>query len=308
MTPAVLRVPFAALLAAAALLTSWAASAQTTTPVSSMVRVRTTQGPIDIKLTDTSTPLTVSNFLAYVRGGDYTHVFFHRSASSFVLQTGGFKWADGGATCCASVSSRGTVVTEFNESRPNVRGTVAMAKTGSDPNSATSQWFVNTVDNTTTLGSGNAAGGFTVFGAVTAPGMVVIDRIAALPVIDAGGNYTTSNYRTLPVQNWTGAKPLISRDNVVLILGAAELPALSVQTDNERVLYFLEAVYAQQLGNAVPQNGSDLGYEYRFYPDSKAYLGIKDGKVWYQVPSVSSEIRELGNVADLLVTAKAAGY
>lgn len=307
MTPAVLRAPFAALLATVALLTSWAASAQTTTPASTMVRVRTTAGLIDIKLTDTLTPVTVSNFLAYVRNGDYADVFFHRSMKDFVVQTGGFKWQASATNCCTTVTSRGTITNEFSADRPNVRGTVAMAKVGTDANSATSQWFVSTVDNTTTLGSTNA-GGFAAFGSVTAPSMAVVDAIAGLPILDAGGNNASSNYRTLPVLNWTGPQPTLGRSNLVMIIGAVELPPLSAQTDNDRVFNFLEAVYQASLGVSQPDTGDALGYSYRYYAASKAYLGIKDGKVWYQVPSVSSEIRELGNVADILVTAKAAGY
>ena len=105
-----------------------------------MVRVHTTQGPIDLQLLDIETPITVANFLAYVNAGDFGNVFFHRSVKNFVVQGGGFRWDSAAATCCTSVTSRGTIQNEYSDLRSNLRGTVAMAKVGGNPNSATSQW------------------------------------------------------------------------------------------------------------------------------------------------------------------------
>ena len=102
-----------AVLLVLALLAVLPAQAQNT-----MVRLHTTQGPIDLTLLDAEAPLTVANFLAYVRGGDYTDVFFHRSAwlsspnpTPFVIQAGAYKWT--GATCCGQVTTRAVSYTHL---------------------------------------------------------------------------------------------------------------------------------------------------------------------------------------------------
>jgi peptidyl-prolyl cis-trans isomerase A (cyclophilin A) len=266
---------------------------------STMVRVHTTQGPIDFKLLDTEAPITVANFLAYVRGGDYTDVMFHRLARNFVLQGGGFRWPASGS-CCPGVTSRGTIQNEFSANRSNLRGTVAMAKVGSNPNSATSQWFVNLGNNAANLDAQN--GGFTVFARVTTPGMAVVDRIGALTVVNAG-----SPYNELPVVNYTSPN-VIQRANVVLITQATEFPPLASQSESDRIFNFLEAAYPQYLSPSAGAAGTQDGYTYRYYSGSNAYVGTKDGKVWYLVPAVNGNINLLGTTAEWLATAQANGY
>jgi peptidyl-prolyl cis-trans isomerase A (cyclophilin A) len=263
-----------------------------------MVRLHTTQGPLDMRLLDSEAPLTVANFLAYVRGGDYTDVFVHRNVRSFVVQAGGYKWPESGA-CCPTVTSRGTVSNEFSTARSNIRGTVAMAKLGGDPNSATSQWFVNMGDNSANLDTQN--GGFTVFARVTTPGMVVADKIAALPNVNAGGAFSE-----LPVQNWQAGTTTLQRTHVVRITGVTEFPA--VQTADDRIFNYLEAAYPQYLSPSSGQAGTAMGYTYRYYSGSNAYVGTKDNKVWYFVPAINGDINELGSMADWYASAQAAGY
>jgi cyclophilin family peptidyl-prolyl cis-trans isomerase len=129
-----------------------------------------------IELYDDLTPLTVQNFLRYVQNpntaADYIGTFFHRAVKGFVLQGGGFNASTG-----AHIDTFATVHNEFSPERSNVRGTVAMAKVGDDPNSATSEWFVNLADNSQNLDNQN--GGFTVFGEVVS-GMEFVDQIVAL--------------------------------------------------------------------------------------------------------------------------------
>lgn len=276
------------LAAAGLLLAACSALAQGT-----MVRLHTTQGPIDLQLLDAEAPRTVANFLAYVRGGDYSGVFFHRSVPGFVIQGGGFRWASGAATCCSNVTSRGYLVNEFSATRSNLRGTVAMAKLGQSPDggvtkapdTASSQWFINLANNAANLDTQN--GGFTVFARVTAPGMVVADKVAALPTINAGGNFTN-----LPVVGLSGNT--IFRENMVIIDSVTEMPPRAQQTEAERVLNYLEAAYPQYLSPSKGAAGSFDGYTYRYYGVSNAYVGIKDGKVWYLVPALSPAISLLG--------------
>jgi cyclophilin family peptidyl-prolyl cis-trans isomerase len=149
--------------------------------VAAIVHMETNLGNIDIELYDDQAPKTVANFLGYAGRGHYNGVIIHRSQPGFVIQGGGHK-------CCIlgqfyAIPSDPPIQNEFDPSRSNVRGTIAMAKS-SDPDSASNQWFFNLADNSATLDDTNNSGGFTVFGHVldTGPGsgMDVVDAIANL--------------------------------------------------------------------------------------------------------------------------------
>ena len=146
------------------------------------LRMQTDLGGVDIELFDTQAPLTVANFLNYVNRGEYDGTFIHRSVPGFVVQGGGYIFNPDDGDFFGSGTSHipvdAPVVNEPDPvNRPNVRGTLAMAKT-SDPDSATSEWFFNLADNAS-LDDPNNSGGFTVFGKVLGDGMEAIDAIAA---------------------------------------------------------------------------------------------------------------------------------
>lgn len=191
-------------------LLAWAVSF---TATATTVRLTTSLGPIDVVLYDDAAPRTVANFLAYVNGDSYRNTFVHRSAPGFVIQGGGFVWDDATSQVSA-VPSRGSLINEFSASRPNRRGTIAMAKLGGDPNSATSQWFINLADNSANLDRQN--GGFTVFGEVSASSMAVVDAIAALPRVNAG-----SPFDSLPVVGAVGAT--VQKSNLVMVSKATAI-------------------------------------------------------------------------------------
>ena len=148
----------------------------------------TNLGDIQVELSsDAERRGTVANFLAYVNapaGSNYDGTFIHRSISGFVVQGGGFYTPINGLV--ASVPQMLPIVNEPGIS--NTRGTIAMAKIDGDPDSATNQWFFNTVDNSDNLDIQN--GGFTVFGTVTS-GMNVVDAIEAAPILDIDGDDST---------------------------------------------------------------------------------------------------------------------
>jgi len=274
------------------------ASAALTTPTAStgtMVRWLTNLGPIDLQLYDTAAPLTVANFLGYVNSGAYVGSFFHRSIPGFVVQGGGFVWP-AGATGPKAMVKGATVANEFSATRSNLRGTIAMAKLGGDPNSATSEWFVNLGNNAANLDGQN--GGFTVFGRVTTSGMLVFDKIAALRIVNAGGVYTD-----LPVVNLV--TNTIGVDNVVR---ASAVTVLGRESDSDRIFNHLEGSYPQYVPVAGRSAGTDLGYYYRYYPGTNSYVGTKDGNVHYLVPAISPEVQLLGSMADWLGAAAAEGY
>ena len=171
-----------------------------------IVRMETPLGKIDIELFDDTAPQTVANFLKYVNDGDYTNSFIHRSVPGLIIQGGGFTFVN---NISAPIPADPPVINEFNHS--NIRGTIAMAKFPDDPDSATSQWFFNLVDNSEALDTQN--GGFTVFGQVIGDGMDVVDAIDALPVWPwvVGGAFTN-----LPLIDYPGTGPVLE-ENLVMI-------------------------------------------------------------------------------------------
>ena len=171
------------------------------------VYVDTVLGSFSIELFDDVSPNTVANFLNYVRDGDYDGTFFHRAIPGFILQGGGFSMGTNGVV--SEVPSDPPVANEFRLS--NIRGTIAMAKLGGDPNSATNQWFVNLADNSANLDAQN--GGFTVFARVLGDGMDVVDAIAAQPIFNLG--YLGVAFSDTPIIDYFGGA--ISREHLVTI-------------------------------------------------------------------------------------------
>jgi peptidyl-prolyl cis-trans isomerase A (cyclophilin A) len=158
----------AAALCIGALLAAPAALAQ-------KVRLATSEGDIVLELDRDKAPRTVDNFLQYVRSGHYDGTIFHRVIDGFMIQGGGMNAE------MAEKPTRAPIPLEAGNGLSNVRGTVAMARTG-DPNSATAQFFINIVDNPRLDTFG---GGYAVFGRV-AEGMDAVDRIRALPTQPRG--------------------------------------------------------------------------------------------------------------------------
>ena len=163
----------------------------TTTGVIDVVCLDTTLGEICIRLFPEDAPQTVANFLKYVSEGDYNGVMFHRSVPGFVVQSGGYIFNN--AQGALAIPKDPNVINEFK--RSNTRGTVAMAKLGSDPNSANSEWFINLGDNSQNLNNQN--GGFTVFGEVVI-GWTVVESIARLPSLNIS-NILGSAFESTPL-------------------------------------------------------------------------------------------------------------
>lgn len=181
------------------------------------VRFATSLGNIDVNLAPESAPATVQNFLNYVNKGAYNNSFIHRSVPGFIIQGGGYTFINGGV---GTIPQDPPVVNEYKIS--NTRGTLAMAKLGGDPNSATNQWFFNLANNGSNLDNQN--GGFTVFGRVAdSTSLGVMDRIAAVPVYASN-----SPFDAVPLRNYTGAA--ITTNNLVMITSITVLaptPAIS---------------------------------------------------------------------------------
>ena len=156
-----------------------------------IISINTNFGPMVLELFETETPGTVENFLNYVNDSDYANSIIHRSVNDFVIQGGGFTTSSETFTDTSQFTSVPTDPTIQNEPGiSNLRGTVAMAKLGGNPDSASSQWFVNLTDNSfLDLPQNNA---FTVFGQVL--DLTTVDTIAALPINSEGGVFDELPY------------------------------------------------------------------------------------------------------------------
>ncbi len=137
------------------------------------VRFETNMGTFVVALYPDKAPKTVDNFMKYVQGGFYDGTIIHRVVRGFVIQGGGYT-PDG-----TPKQTLPPIPNESDNGLSNLRGTIAMART-QDPDSATSQFYINTADNTR-LDYQNGKPGYTVFGKVI-EGMDVIDKIEQQPV------------------------------------------------------------------------------------------------------------------------------
>ena len=141
------------------------------------VLITTTNGDIEIELDPVKAPISTKNFLAYVDSGFYTNTIFHRVIPGFMVQGGGFTQA------MTQKPTKDPIKNEASNGLHNVRGTLSMARTN-DPNSATSQFFINVADNAF-LDPGRDAG-YAVFAKVV-KGMDVVDIIVNSPTTTRGG-------------------------------------------------------------------------------------------------------------------------
>jgi cyclophilin family peptidyl-prolyl cis-trans isomerase len=165
------------LLCLSLLLPSVAISEEVAPTKGSLVIIRTSEGDITVRLFADKSPATVANFLAYVDSGFYNGTIFHRVIPDFMIQGGGF------TPDMKEKETRPPVVNESGNGLHNERGTLAMART-SDPDSATSQFFINQRSNLRLDQAGGRAG-YTVFAEVI-QGMDIVDFIATAPTGQAG--------------------------------------------------------------------------------------------------------------------------
>lgn len=158
-----------AILLSAALMSLSTAQAQTTPEAEPLVKLETNFGSVTVKLFPEKAPVTVANFLSYVDAGHYDGTVFHRVIPNFMIQGGGFD------SDYVEKSTGDPIVNESKNRLHNVRGTIAMARTG-EPDSAAAQFFINQRSNLR-LDWAPGKPGYTVFGEVV-DGMTVVDFIA----------------------------------------------------------------------------------------------------------------------------------
>ena len=149
-----------------------------TAPTNPRLVIKTSEGDITVQLFADKAPITVANFLSYVDSGFYNGTIFHRVIPNFMIQGGGF------GTDMKEKASGEPIVNESENRLQNTRGTLAMART-SDPDSATSQFYINQRTNLQ-LDWTQQHEGYAVFGEVI-QGMDIVDFIATAPTGNAGG-------------------------------------------------------------------------------------------------------------------------
>ena len=135
-----------------------------------MIKIKTTSGDIEIKLYEEEAPISSENFKSYVKDGFFEGTIFHRVIPNFMVQGGGM------TENMENKSTNAPIKNEANNGKKNLRGTLAMART-MEIDSATSQFFINLVDNSF-LDHGDRDFGYAVFGEVT-DGMDIVDEIAS---------------------------------------------------------------------------------------------------------------------------------
>jgi cyclophilin family peptidyl-prolyl cis-trans isomerase len=182
-----------------------------------MVILETNYGKMTLELFQKEAPLSVENFLTYIRDGFYDDTIFHRVVKGFVLQAGGMAEIDGKMK---QKEQRDPVKNEATNGLSNKRGTLSMART-SAINSGTSHFFINLVDNTRLDHKGMAPAqyGYAVFGKV-AEGMDVVDKIALVEVATKG------QFQNVP------AKPVVIKK--AYVVGDAKEAAKKVQKEAEK--------------------------------------------------------------------------
>lgn len=224
-------------------------------PLNTVVRLETNFGDIDIELFDTGTgpdaaPLTTANFIKYVRDGDYDRTFFHRYVSNFVIQGGlaRLSTGPGGTFGAQEIPVDALVPNEFNgTARSNVARTLAMAKRGDNPNSASSQWFINLSDNSGNLNNQN--GGFTVFGEVIndRSWSVVQAITSGVTVINRG-----SPYDELPTRTGANTGDGFTDDELVVIWDAEIIKPQGVASFYQFKYYYPEGFAGGTINEFLP--------------------------------------------------------
>lgn len=152
----------------------------------STIRFETSLGDFTVELFEDDAPISAKNFLDYAAAGHFDGTLFHRVIPGFVIQGGGLMQD------MSEKPTRAPIKNEATNGLKNRRGTLSMART-SDPHSATSQFFVNLVDNAF-LDPGRGGAGYAVFGCIT-DGMDVIDKIAKVKTGNKG------MHQDVPVEN-----------------------------------------------------------------------------------------------------------
>jgi cyclophilin family peptidyl-prolyl cis-trans isomerase len=222
-----------------------------------VVQFTTSGGKVNVELRANEAPRQVANFLSYIAKTAYDNTIFHRvdnlgTALPAIIQGGAYPAAVMPPVPAPIITSA-SVPLEYR--LPNTRGTLAAFHKQGDPNSATSEWFFNVLDNTNALGQANDSG-FTVFGRVLSGGMSVVDTLSQMGTVSIAGSALTQ----LPVRNLTAGQTQLTPANLAAISTVRVVPIYPPATgDPSAVLSFSVTQSTQGAGTvAVTVTGSTL--------------------------------------------------
>ncbi len=277
-------------------------------PNDTVVRLQTNFGDIDFELFDQAAPITVANFLKYVRDGDFDQSFFHRyavdqSSNPFVIQggyarlhnpvtTGPFGGAvtDNTARAWEPVPTDAAITNEFNQS--NLIRTVAMARIGGQANSATSQFFINLKNNTNL---DTVDGGFTVFGriATDASWTVVQSIITGLTKVAQGGVFGELPTKTGSGFNGSDGVQAtnVTGDQLVTIRDAEVIKPQGVAAFYTYRVYYPEGFAGGQINEFLPlanPGSTTLNYQIIVRAETRDDLPSPAADFWYRDKVIST--------------------
>jgi len=196
------------------------------------VLFQTSQGNIPVTLFNSQVPTTVNNFLHYVNAGEYNGTFIHRVVTP---STGGISIVQGGGYTPNQTHIHEDAAIPLEGSMPNATGTLSMART-STPNSATTEWFFNYGDDSSSLPPGTS-NGYAVFGKVLYNGLSPLTTIASLPLVDFPPTFVSSGSTppSVPAMDYTSGT--VTTANLVMVPSIAVVPSLtySASSDNPSV-------------------------------------------------------------------------
>lgn len=224
------------------------------------VKLETSMGDIVLELDAVKAPITVENFLKYAEDGFYDGTIFHRVISNFMIQGGGHTTP----TQQKTEGLRPAIKNEASNGLKNVAGTVAMART-SDPNSATSQFFINVKDNPNLDFGGPMGAGYCVFGKVV-EGMDVVNKIKAVEVT-ANAQGENSQPKDPPVLK---SAKILNYPNTKAAMEAAK-------TAIEAAKVAADAAREKEMAEVLKKIESETGKKVEKTPSGLMYVVLKEG-------------------------------
>ncbi len=253
-------------------------------PLKPRVKFETTLGDIVLELDAEKAPITTLNFIRYVKDKFYDGTIFHRVIDGFVIQGGGYttegKKTDG---------LREGILNEWKNGLKNERGTISMARMGGRPDSATSQFFINVVDNPA-LDMPRDGAGYAVFGKVV-EGMDVVDKIKSVPV---------QSHPTIPGGKVPVDPVIIKSARLVSAFDQAKVEALvkAKQEEAQQAAKQADADAKKAFQEAVAKAEKETGKKAVTTPSGLAYIVLKEGQGASPKPTDTVEVHYTGWLTD----------